>query len=166
MEAEKAAGRLARVRSKRHRRWRSHKLLATLIVLVVVASVGGATDLGYVSLKSQVDRLQADLTNQLQRGQQQLEAGKDALKQANAKHDAGLVTQAIAHFTSAKGNFQTTSELVNRSQLLRYLEYAPSVGDFARSRHQAVDAVAEMGAAVLTANSSNPRLVVRPAARY
>lgn len=148
MEAQKAAGRLPRVRSIRHRRWRSHKLLATLVVLVVIAALGGGTDLAYVSLKSQADQLQATLTNYLQVGQHELEAGKDALTQANAKHDTSLVAVATAHFTSAKDSFMTASRVANESKLLRYLQDAPSVGDFARSRHAALDAVAEMGVAI------------------
>jgi len=148
MEGARVLGRLWRLRSKRRRRLRSHKLLATLIVLVVIAAFGGATDLGYGSLKLQVDQLQASLTRHLQVGQREIEAGKEALKQANAKHDPSLVTQAAAHFTSAKGSFQTTSQIADDSKLLRYLEYAPSVGEYARSRHTAVDAVAEMGAAI------------------
>jgi hypothetical protein len=148
MEAEQGATRLPQVRSKRHRRWHSHKLLATLIVLVVIAALGGGTDLAYVSLKSQADQLQSTLTNYLQVGQHELEAGKEALKQANAKHDTSLVAVATAHFASAKNNFLTASRVANDSKLLRYLQDAPSVGDFARSRHTALDAVAEMGVAI------------------
>lgn len=140
--------RLRRHRTKRRRRLRSHKLLAALIVLVIIAALSGATDLGYATLKAQADQLQATLTNQLQIGQRELEAGKDALKQANAKHDPSLVTQALEHFTSAKSSFQTTGQIADDSKLLCYLKYAPSVGDYARSRHAAVDAVAAMGAAI------------------
>jgi hypothetical protein len=119
-----------------------------LILLIVLVGLGGASDLGYASLKSQADQLQANLTRYLQLGQQELEAGKDALKQANAKHDTSFVPQATAHFTSAKTNFVMASRVADDSQLLRYLQYSPAVGDFARSRHAAVDAVAEMGVAI------------------
>ena len=140
--------RLARVRSKRHRRLRTHQLRAVLIVLVVLAGLGGGTDLAFGSVKSQGEQLQANLTSQLQAGQRELEAGKEALKQANSKHDATFASQAIAHFTSARDDFMRASQIADESKLLRYLEYAPSVGDFARSRHSAVDGIAAMGVAV------------------
>ena len=139
------AGRLPRIRSKRRRRLRTHRLAGVLIVFIVLVSIGGALDLGYVSLKSNVDRLQADLTADLVAGQRELEAGKTALKQANANHDPTLVDQAIAHFSTAKDRFIETSQLADGSKLLRYLEYAPSVGDLARSRHATVDQIAQMG---------------------
>jgi hypothetical protein len=123
----------------------------TLIVLVVVAAIGGATDLGYLSLKLQAEQLQGALTSHLQIGQRELEAGKEALKQANAKHDAILITQAIDHFSSAKRSFSSASQVADESKLLRYLEYAPAVGDYARPRHIAVDAVAQMGASIADA---------------
>jgi hypothetical protein len=137
-----------RAASKRHRRLHSHKLAVTLIVLIAIVALGGGGDLAYGSVKSQADQLQVTLTNYLQGGQQELEAGKDALKQANAKHDTSLVAVATAHFASARNNFVTASRVANDSMLLKYLQDAPSVGEFARSRHTALDAVADMGVAI------------------
>jgi hypothetical protein len=148
MENTKVGGKRSRVHTKRHRRLRTHKLLATLIVLVVVAALSGATELAYGNVKSQGEQLQASLTSQLQAGQHELESGKDALKQANAKHDVNLVSQAVAHFAAAKIKFTATKQLADDSKFLRYLEYAPSIGDFARSRHSSVVAIAQTGAAL------------------
>lgn len=148
MDVLRVAGRRLRAGPKRHRRLHSHKLRATLVVLVVLAALGGGTDLAYGSLKSQGEQLQSNLTAHLQAGQRELEAGKQSLKQANAKHDASFASQAGNHFTSARSSFVAASRLADNSSLLRYMAYAPSVGEVVRSRHTAVDAVAEMGAAV------------------
>jgi hypothetical protein len=120
----------------------------SLVALIVIVSLGGLIDLAYGSLKSQVDQLQSNLTIQLQAGQLELEAGKNALQQANNKHDASLANQAGSHFVTARGNFVAASQIADNSKLLRYLEYAPSVGELARSRHAAVNGIAAMGAAV------------------
>jgi hypothetical protein len=168
MEGEKFVGRLSWLPSKWHRKLRSHKLLATLIVLVVIATLGGATELGYVSLRSQAEKLQGNLTNHLQLGQRELEAGKEALKQANSKHDVGLVSQAIAHFSSARASFVKARQLADDSKLLRYLEHAPSVGDYVRSSHIAVDALAQMGVSISDAGTDlstiDEQLIKPPAA--
>jgi hypothetical protein len=166
MDVLRAVVERSHIHSRRHRKLRTQKLRAVLILLVVVAGLGGATDVAYGSLKSQGEQLQSNLTSQLQAGQRELEAGKDALKQANAKHDMTLVTRAIAHFDAAKGNFKTTSRLADESILLRYLAYAPSVGESVRSRHSTVDAVAEMGAAISDAGLNLSILdgeLIRPA---
>src|SRR5579864_599093 len=145
MAGARATVRLPRLHSRRHRRYRSHRLRALLVALIVLVALGGATDLGYASVKSQADRLQASLTKDLQAGQSQLDAGKQALQQANAKHDAALVNQAVADFVSAKADFESAAEQADGSRFLHYLEYVPSVGQLARSRHTAVDAIAQMG---------------------
>ena len=143
-----AAGKLPRLRSpSRRRRRRSHTLLA-IVVLVAIVLGGGASALGYVNLKGRADQLQANLTVDLQAGQRELEAGKASLAQANTKHDASLVAQAVAHFVTAKGQFLAAGQLADNSRLLRDLELLPSIGSLAHSRHTAVDGIAEMGAAI------------------
>lgn len=141
------AGRLPRVRSKRRRRLRSHRLLAVTILALIVLGAGG-TSVGYLTLKPRADQLQAAITADLQAGQRELEAGKNALTQASSKHDTSLVTQADGHFVTARGNFQAASALADTSRLLRYMEFTPALGDFARSRHTAVDGIAQMGVGI------------------
>jgi hypothetical protein len=167
MEGERATPRQARAAIKRHRRLHSHKLAVTLVVLIAIVALGGGSDLAYGSIKSQGDQLQASLTSELQAGQRELEAGKDALKQANAKHDVSFVTEAIAHFAEAKKKFVATSQIANDSRLLRYLEYAPAVGDFAKSRHTSVIGIAQMGSALSDAGhdlSGLDELILKPPA--
>lgn len=143
------AGRLSRVGSaRRHRRWRSRKLLAALIIGLIVVGLGGAADLAYVSLKGQAAQLLADLTVYLQAGQRELEAGKTSLKDANTKHDVSLVAQAAAHFVAAKGQFVAAGNLADSSRLLQNLERIPIARDMVASRHAAVDGVAAMGVAI------------------
>jgi hypothetical protein len=147
--AVEVAGRLSRVGSaKQPSRWRSRKLLATLIVVAVVAGLGGAADLAYVSLKGRAAQLQADLTVYLQAGQRELEAGKASLTQANTKHDVSLVAEAAAHFVAARGQFVAAGQLADSSRLLQDLEKVPGVRDVVLSRHAAVDGIAEMGTAI------------------
>jgi hypothetical protein len=136
------------VRSVRHRRRRTHTLLASAITILLVAGVGGTSAVGFASLKARADQLQAGLTADLQAGQRELEAGKASLTQANAKHDAGLVPIATGHFVGAKNEFLAASELADSSQLLHGLENTPGVSGFARSRHAAVDGIAGMGVAL------------------
>src|SRR5207253_2749651 len=92
--------------------------------------------------------LQANLTAALQAGQTELEAGKDALKQANADHDSYWALRAGEHFSAAKAHFLSATQLADRSQLLRALEVAPGLSELTRSRHSAVDGIAGMGAAL------------------
>src|SRR5437870_3186401 len=132
MDGVRAAGKLPRMHSRR-RRLRTHRLATLLVVLIVLASVGGAGDLGYISLKGRADQLQANLTVSLEAGQRELEAGKVSLNQANSKHDPELVTQAVNHFAAAKSDFLSASRSADDSRFLRYLEYVPAVGQFARS---------------------------------
>ncbi len=146
------------MRSSRHRRRRSHKLLAALIIILVIAGIGGGADLGYHFLKSQADQLQARLTLDLQAGQTELEAGKAALTQANADHDAYWALRANDHFTAAKAQFLAAGGLADNSQLLQWLERTPGVSDLAHSRHMAVDGIARMGTAISDAGQGLSQL--------
>src|SRR5712692_8212565 len=174
MERSTGADKLARVRSTRHRRWRSHKLRAILILAILVAGLGGAGDIGHVTLKGRTDNLQARLTADIQAGQRELEAGKASLAQANKDHDVYLVTRAIDHFGAAKAQFLAASQLADSSQLLRYLELVPAVADIAHARHVAVDGIAAMGVAISEAGTDlsdldgqliNPPAGAEPAGR-
>jgi hypothetical protein len=119
-----------------------------------VAGLGGATDLGYAAVKARADQLQSRLSADLQAGQRELEAGKTSLTLANTNHDGDLVTAANNHFAVARGEFQAASQLADTSELLRYLERLPTVGDAARSRHVAVDSISEMGVAISDAGQA------------
>jgi len=142
------ADKVARVRGTRRRRLRSHRLLAVGIGVVILASIGGGSALGYTNVKNRTDQLQAALTSYLQAGQRELEAGKTSLKEANSNHDATLVTQATAHFATAKTQFLAAGQLADNSRLLQYLEEIPEAGTAVHSRHAAVDGIAGMGVAL------------------
>src|SRR5438105_3843313 len=157
MDVVTGTGRLPRLRSRR-RRLRTHRLRAALIVLTVLVTLGGAGDLAYGSLKGQADRLQGSLTTSLEAGQLKLEAGKSILKEANAKRDSALINAAVDDFTAAKANFESARQQADGSTFLRYLEYVPSVGQLARSRHTAVDDIAQMGAAISDAGQGLSQL--------
>src|SRR6202521_3305718 len=157
MEGYRVAGRLPRVRSKRRRRLRSHRLLAVTILALIVLGAGG-TSVGYLTLKPRADQLQAAITADLQGGQRELEAGKNALTQANTKHDVSLVAQAVSHFAAAKAKFLAAADLADNSRLLRDLELVPGVGSLAKSRHAAVNGIAQMGAAISDAGQEVPAL--------
>ena len=129
-----------------------------VIAIAIVAGAGSATYLGYVNLKSRVDRLQAQLTTDLQAGQSELEAGKASLQAANTKHDPTLVTQAITQFATAKSQFQAAGQTADNSKLLRYLEDMPAVGSLAHSRHVAVASIAQMGVAISDAGQALAQL--------
>ncbi len=120
-------------------------------MVAIVAGLGVAGDLTYSSLKGQANQLQAQLTDHLRIAQAELEAAKASLKQANAKGDPGLVAQAKVHFVLAGYQFQATRKLADNSQLLRQVEQLPVVKDIARSRHVAVDGIADMGIAIASA---------------
>src|SRR5437588_7591348 len=153
MEGSRAAGRLPRVRTRRRRRLRSHRLVAASALVVLLLGSAGAS-IAYIGLKPGADKLQAALTAQLQAGQRDLEAGKNALVQANSKHDNALITQAGADFVSARSDFLAATQLANDSRLLRYLEFTPALGGFARSRHAAVDSIAQAGVGVSDAGQA------------
>jgi hypothetical protein len=164
MDEAREAGKLPRMHSRR-RRLRSHKLTALLVVLIVIVGIGGASDLGYLALKSRADQLQASLAADLEAGQRDLEAGKALLTKANSKHDTSLITDAINKFVTAKSNFLSAGKRADDSRLLHYLEYAPAIGDFARSRHKAVDNIALMGAALADAGQDVANLdaeIIKP----
>jgi Protein of unknown function (DUF4012) len=118
------------------------------VVVVIVAGSAGASAYAYTTIKEQVGQLQAQLTVHLQAGQTELEAAKASLKLANTNHDEALVVQAKAHFANAKAQFTAASRLADSSALLHRLEELPAVGDVARSRHTAVDGIAQMGVAI------------------
>lgn len=144
-----AAGKLRRVRSsRRRRRRRTHKLIVAAVLIAAVAAIGGGAEIGYAAVKTRADQLQAKLTIDLQDGQVELEAGKASLTQANATHDATLVTAATTHFAAARAEFLAAGQLADTSQLLRDLELVPAIGDSVRSKHQAVSGISAMGVAI------------------
>ena len=142
-------------------------LLAFIVVVIVVAGLGGASDLGYFALKGRADQLQAKLTSDLQAGQGELEAGKASLAQANAEHDAYWALRASDHFLAAKAQFLAARQLADSSRLLQWLERTPGASDLVRSRHNAVDGIATMGIAISEAgqelSSLDGQLIKPPA---
>jgi hypothetical protein len=116
------------------------------LVIGIVLVAGGA--IGYVNLAARADHLQAALTTELQGGQSELEAGKASLSLANSKHDASLIADAVAHFVAAKARFLSASRVADNSRFLSTLEQVPFGGGMVRSRHTAVDRLADMGAAL------------------
>jgi hypothetical protein len=149
----------------RHRRRHRWPLIALLVVLVMLAGIGGGSYVAYGNIRGQAAHLQAQLTTHLQAGQTELEAGKASLKSANAKHDPALVGQAGVHFTTAKLHFMAARQLADSSQLLERLEGLPTVGEQARSRHTAVDGIAEVGIAISDAGVELATLdgqIIRP----
>jgi len=117
-------------------------------VVVVLASGSGAGVLAYSSVKDQATTLQVELTAYLQAGQSELDAAKSSLLEANTKHDQALIAQANVHFIAAKVHFMVARQIADSSHLLNRLETMPEVGGFARSRHVAVDAIADIGVAI------------------
>ncbi|HEY8693290.1 MAG TPA: hypothetical protein VIR57_11180, partial [Chloroflexota bacterium] len=130
------------------RRGRRRALIAAAIVVLIVAGGGGGSALAYNTIKKQAGELQAELTVRLQGGQTELEAAKVSLKLANANHDQKLIDEAKAHFAAAKAHFVAARQIADKSQLVSRLEGLPAVGNLARSRHVAVDGIADMGAAI------------------
>src|SRR5487761_446868 len=136
-----------RLTARPHRR--HHRALwALAIVVVIIACSGVGTAIAYMSVKSQANQLQAQLTLHLQLGQSELEAAKVSLKAANSTHDEKLIAQTNVHFTTAKLQFMVTRQIADSSQLLSRLEALPTVGNVAQSRHTAVDGIAQMGVAI------------------
>jgi hypothetical protein len=125
--------------------------VALAIVIVIVASGGIAADVAYNSVRGQVNELQAQLTVHLDAGQADLEAAKISLKSANSTHDQKLIADATAHFTGAKLQFGLARHIADTSQFLKQIEGLPSFGGMARSRHVAVDGIADMGVAIADA---------------
>lgn len=130
-------------RSRGPRRWRG--IVALVVVLALLAGLGGGGFLAYSSIRRDANQLQAQLTSHLELGQRELEAAKAILKQANAAHDDKLIALAKIHFINAKLQFLTASQIADSSELLARLENLPSVGKLASSRHTAVDEISVMG---------------------
>ena len=127
---------------------RRRALVALAIVGVVLISGGIAADVVYMSVRSQANQLQAQLTVHLEAGQSDLEAAKNSLKAANSTHDQKLITEATTHFTGAKAEFGLARQIADGSDFLHRVEGLPEVGGMARSRHVAVDGIADMGVAI------------------
>jgi len=123
-------------------------LVALAMVVMILAFSGIAGDLAYASVRGQVNQLQAQLTVHLVAGQTDLEAAKNSLKAANSAHDQKLITETTAHFTGAKAEFALARQIADRSDFLHRVEGLPEVGGMARSRHVAVDGIADMGVAI------------------
>ncbi len=117
-----------------------------MIVIVACSGVGAA--IAYMSVRSQANQLQGQLTLHLQIGQSELEAAKTSLKAANSTHDEKLIAQTNVHFTTAKLQFMVARQMADSSQLLQRLESLPTVGTPVQSRHTAVDGIADMGVAI------------------
>jgi len=120
------------------------------VVVILVGGAGGSA-LAYTTIKNQAGQLQAQLTIHLQKAQGELEAAKVSLSAANSTHDPKQITQAKAHFTAAAAQFTAARQIADKSQLLGILEGVPGVGGLVRSRHTAVDGIADMGIAITDA---------------
>lgn len=148
------------------RRGRRNALIAAAIVVVIVVGGAGGSALAYNTIKKQAGQLQAELTVHLQSGQTELEAAKASLKSANFNHDQKLIDEAKAHFSTAKEQFAAARQLADKSQLLNRLEGVPAVGGLVRSRHTAVDGIADMGIAISDAGQRLAELdgqLIKPA---
>src|SRR5258708_12279253 len=143
-----AIGRLPRVLFSRPHRRRRRALWAIAIAVVIIGCSGVGTAIAYMSVKSQANLLQAQLTVHLQRGRSELEAAKASLKAATSARDEKLIAQADVHFTTAKLQFMVARQMADSSELLSRLEGLPAVGNLAQSRHTAVDGIPDMGVAI------------------
>jgi len=148
MRAPAAARRRSRSWLSAKPRRRRRAPWALLIVALLLVSGGVAGAIGYTVVQSRASQLQADLTTHLQKGQIELEAARASLTSANSNHDEKLVAQANAHFSAAKVEFAAARQIADNSRLLHSLEGLPAVGQEARSRHVAVNGVADMGMAI------------------
>jgi hypothetical protein len=133
------------------RRRRRRALIALAIVAVILVAGAGGSALAYSTIKNQAGQLQAQLTVHLQKAQGELEAAKVSLKLANTNHDPKEIVNAKAHFAAAKEQFTAARKIADESQLLNRLEGAPAIGGLVRSRHTAVDGIADMGVAITDA---------------
>ena len=129
--------------SRGHRR--SKALLALGTSLFILLGVAGGSAFAFGALKTDANQLQSQLISHLQLGQSELEAAKASLRLANANLDQKKIAEAKVHFISAKVQFEVATQMADSSDLLRRLESIPGVGQSARSRHEAVDNVSEMG---------------------
>gem|GEM_PF-2197420 len=116
-----------------------------MVVVSILAGMAGGSTLAYRAVKSQANLLEAQLVGHLELGQKEMEAGKTSLRLANANLDGKQIDKAKAHFTTAKVEFSTASQIADNSDLLRRLENLPVVGPMARSQHAALDGVSQMG---------------------
>ncbi|GAC1646170.1 MAG: hypothetical protein NVS9B11_17900 [Candidatus Dormibacteraceae bacterium] len=137
-----------RIRRSTHR---IRALVALSIIVLVLLGTTSATALAYSSMKDQGDQLQVQLTAHLQAAQKELEAAKASLKLANNNHSEVFIVEARVHFTTAKVHFGLARQIADGSDLLNRLESVPGIGGMARSRHDALDGIADMGAAVTDA---------------
>ena len=135
-----------RFRSSQGRRAFARRLLILGLIVLILLGLAGGTVLGYAEVKTNANQLQADLSYDLQQAQQQLEQGKTTLEQANSKHDAGLAAQAATEFQKSRATFAGVAKKADGSQLLRYVELVPSVGESVHAKHLAVDLISDMGA--------------------
>ncbi len=134
-----------RFRSSRGRRAVLQRVAAYGLIVLVILGIGGGTYLGYERVRASATNLQDQITAKLVRAQQDLETAKSTLEQANTKHDATLASQAATQFQTASDEFAAGAKLADRSQLLRYVELAPSVGEQVHAKHVAVDLLSDMG---------------------
>jgi hypothetical protein len=131
---------------RRGRRFTSTgRLTALAIVVAILLATGGGIAFAYSSATRQINEVERVTITHLEQGQADLEAAKDALKQANATHDDKLIAKARQSFTDARDHFLAAGKAADDSALLRQAEGLPVVGAMARTRHQAVDNVSEMG---------------------
>ena len=135
--------------SRRKRPRRAHIALAIIVLLVAASGVAGG--IVYKSVRNQASQLEAQLALHLEAGQGELEAATASLKAASSTHDETLIAETDVHLTTAKLQFTVARQIADSNQLLQQLEGLPQVGDMARSRHVAVDGVADMGIAISNA---------------
>ena len=133
------------------RKRRRPVLIALAILFVLVVGSGAASALVYRSVKTQANQLEAQLALHLEAGQGELEAAKSSLKTANETHDEAYIAQTNVHFINAKLQFTVARQIADSNQLLAQLEGLPEVGAMARTRHVAVDGIADMGIAISSA---------------
>lgn len=134
-------------RRSRRRRGRG-ALIAVVLLLAVLAGLGGGAVFAYESAKNQATKLESELASHLQLGASDLQAGKTSLKQANANHDIKLVVQARKDFADAKAQFMLAKQVADGSRLLHDVERLPDIGPPTLAKHDALDGVADMGAAI------------------
>jgi hypothetical protein len=120
-------------------------LIALGVLVALLATAGAGSAFAYTSIKRDAKALEGRLMYHLELGQKEMEAAKSSLKLANTTHDDKKIGEAKVHFIGAKLHFQAATQIADGSQLLSQLETVPSVGEMARSRHVAVNAVADMG---------------------
>src|SRR5260370_37987915 len=140
-----AIGRLQSVLFSRPHRRRRRALWAIAIAVVIIGCSGVGTAIAYMSVKSQANLLQAQLTVHLQLGQSELEAAKASLKAANSARDEKLIAQTDVHFTTAKLQFMVSRQMADSSELLSRLEGLPAVGNPAPPPRTGVDGIADTG---------------------